>query len=132
MKENLLDYATGIQHIGIPTKDLQKTKDFYTKLGFDIHHEKTIRDGKQNVCFLKFHNLILECYEDEMATGVSGAIDHIAIDVKNIEECFELCKKQGYTVVSGDIEQLPFYEKGVRFFIILGPNAERIEFNEVL
>lgn len=132
MKEKLLDYATGIQHIGIPTLDLQKTKDFYTGLGFTIHHEKCIREGTQNVCFLKFNNLILECYEDETAPGVSGAIDHFAIDVKNIDECFALCKELGYTVVSGDIEELPFYENGVRFFIILGPNSERVEFNEVL
>lgn len=130
--ETVLQYATGIQHIGIPTTNLNKTIAFYTSLGFQKHHEKTIRNGTQNVCFLKFENLILECYEEEKTPMQPGAIDHIAIDVKNIDACYTSAKKQGYTIVSEGIEQLPFYENGVRFFIIQGPNAERVEFNEVL
>lgn len=34
------DYATGIQHIGIPTKDMEASKQFYGKLGFEIAYEK--------------------------------------------------------------------------------------------
>lgn len=130
MKE-VMDYATGIQHVGIPCKSIEETKEFYEKLGFYIKHEKTIRDGKQKVCFLEYMGLVLECYEDEVALK-AGAIDHIAIDVNDIEGCYALCKEQGYTIVSDGIEQLPFYDKGVRFFIILGPNNERLEFNEIL
>ena len=33
-------------------------------------------------------------------------------------------------VLSNGIEELPFWEKGVAFFIIEGPNKERIEFCE--
>lgn len=132
MKDNLMSYATGIQHIGIPTEDLEKSKEFYEGLGFEIYHEKVIRNGSQHVCFLKYQNLVLEVYEESDTQKISGAIDHFAIDVKNIDECFALCKKQGYQVVSNDIEQLPFFENGVRFFIILGVNKERIEFNEIL
>ena len=43
-----------------------------------------------------------------------------------------LAQEQGYEIVSNGIEALPFWEKGVRFFLILGPNQERIEFNEIL
>lgn len=52
--------------------------------------------------------------------------------MNDIEGCYALCKEQGYTIVSDGIEQLPFYDNGVRFFIILGPNNERLEFNEIL
>ncbi|MFR0790052.1 MAG: hypothetical protein ACLSHW_04940 [Lachnospiraceae bacterium] len=38
--------------------------------------------------------------------------------------------EQGYKVLSNGIEELPFWEKGVAFFIIEGPNKERIEFCE--
>lgn len=130
--ENVLQYATGIQHIGIPVTDLKQTIAFYTGLGFQIHHEKTIREGTQHVCFLKYKNLILECYEEKQTPMQAGAIDHIAIDVKDIDDCFTLAKKQGYQIVSHDIEELPFYENGVRFFIIQGPNHERVEFNEIV
>ena len=30
------------------------------------------------------------------------------------------------------INSLPFWEKGIKFFIIEGPNRERIEFCEIL
>lgn len=33
---NLKTYTTGIQHIGIPTNDIEKTIEFYQKLGFEI------------------------------------------------------------------------------------------------
>lgn len=40
------DYATGIQHIGIPTKDMEATQSFYEKLGFEAAFE-TVNDGNQ-------------------------------------------------------------------------------------
>ena len=36
----LMDFVTGIQHIGIPTNDIAKTKQFYTSLGFELVYEK--------------------------------------------------------------------------------------------
>ena len=33
---DLKTYTTGIQHIGIPTNDIEKTIAFYQKLGFEI------------------------------------------------------------------------------------------------
>lgn len=33
---NLQTYTTGIQHIGIPTNDIEKTIEFYKNLGFEI------------------------------------------------------------------------------------------------
>lgn len=32
------DYATGLQHLGIPTKDMAETLLFYSELGFEIAH----------------------------------------------------------------------------------------------
>ena len=32
---NLQTYTTGIQHIGIPTNDIEKTIAFYKELGFE-------------------------------------------------------------------------------------------------
>ena len=129
--QKLLDYATGIQHIGIPCENLEETKAFYEGLGFRVKHEKKIHDGKPSVCFFAFQNFVLNYYEDVCAKK-SGAIGHFAIDVKNIEECYKICIKQGYEVVSNGIEELPFYERGVKFFIILGVNKERVEFNEIV
>ena len=32
---DLKNYSTGIQHIGIPTNDIEKTIAFYKELGFE-------------------------------------------------------------------------------------------------
>lgn len=40
--------------------------------------------------------------------------------------------KEGHQAVEGQIMSLPFWENGVKFFTILGPDNEKIEFCEKL
>lgn len=121
------DYATGIQHVGIPTKDMDATKKFYEDLGFEAAFE-TVND-EARVCFLKMHNLVMEVYESEDAAGKIGAIEHVAIDVTDIEQVYkEICDKNMNTL-QDEIHFLPFWDNGVRFFTIKGPNEEKIEFS---
>ena len=62
-----------------------------------------------------------------------GAIDHIAIDVKNIDDLFQVVKEAGtFKMLDQQVNGLPFWEKGVKFFTIEGPNKEKIEFCEKL
>lgn len=124
------DYATGIQHVGIPTKDMDATKKFYEDLGFEAAFE-TVND-EARVCFLKMHNLVMEIYESEDAAGKIGAIEHVAIDVTDIEQVYkEICDKNMNTL-QDEIHFLPFWDNGVRFFTIKGPNEEKIEFSQFL
>ena len=124
------DYATGIQHVGIPTKDMDATKKFYEDLGFEAAFE-TVND-EARVCFLKMYNLVLEVYESEDAAGKIGAIEHVAIDVTDIEQVYkEICDKNMNTL-QDEIHFLPFWDNGVRFFTIKGPNEEKIEFSQFL
>lgn len=124
------DYATGIQHVGIPTKDMDATKKFYEDLGFGAAFE-TVND-EARVCFLKMHNLVMEVYESEDAAGKIGAIEHVAIDVTDIEQVYkEICDKNMNTL-QDEIHFLPFWDNGVRFFTIKGPNEEKIEFSQFL
>ena len=124
----LTDYITGIQHIGIPTNDIQATKDFYHSLGFTTELE-TDNNGEK-VAFLRLKNLVIETYQNGQAAMQSGAINHIAIDVKNIDEVFSLVKSLDVEMVDKSVNSLPFWENGVRFFTIVGPNRERVEFCE--
>lgn len=124
------DYATGIQHVGIPTKDMDATKKFYEDLGFEAAFE-TVND-EARVCFLKMYNLVMEVYESEDAAGKIGAIEHAAIDVTDIEQVYkEICDKNMNTL-QDEIHFLPFWDNGVRFFTIKGPNEEKIEFSQFL
>lgn len=124
------NYASGIQHIGIPTKDMDATKEFFGKLGFEPAFE-TVNDGSK-VAFLKLENLVIEAYESEEVTGKVGAIDHIAIDVKDIEAVYREVCEIGLNTCGDEIHFLPFWEHGVRFFTIQGPNEEKVEFSQFL
>ena len=124
------NYATGIQHIGIPTKDMEATKAFFAKLGCEPAFE-TVNEGAK-VAFLKLENLVIETYESDEATMKAGAIDHVAIDVKDIEKVYELINQADLNTTRDIIHFLPFWENGVRFFTIEGPNKEKIEFSQYL
>ena len=66
--------------------------------------------------------------------GVPGAIDHIALNVTDVEKVYEAIVNDGsYTICDPEkgIQFLPFYN-GVKFFTILGPNGEKVEFNQKL
>lgn len=127
---DIKDFCTGIQHIGIPTNDIEETIQFYECLGF--HVALATRNNDVTVTFLQLHNLIIEAYENKLATMQPGAIDHIAIDVKNIDELFNISKAKNLHLLNHEVQFLPFWEKGVKFFTILGPNKEKIEFCEKL
>ena len=125
--------VTGIQHIGLPTNDLEKTIAFYKTLGFEVASETTLPTDR--VAFLKLKNICIETYESTVAPcakGFDGAIDHIAVDVDDIEATWDAVKAAGLTPMGEEIEFLPFWEKGVRFFKVLGPNHEPVEFSQIL
>ena len=87
---------------------------------------------REDVAFLRLKNLTIEAYENGRAAMQSGAIDHLAIDVDDVEAAYRLAQEQGYEIVSDGVEFLPFWNNGVKYFILLGPNRERIEFNQYL
>ena len=124
----ICDISTGLQHVGIPTNDIAKTIAFYEALGFRIVHRKDNRG--EDVAFLKMGDLVLETYQNHKAVGISGAIDHIALNVTDVEEARRIADKLKLDVIEEG--QLPFWENGVRYFTVLGPNGERVEFNQYL
>ena len=120
--------ATGLQHIGIPTNDLSLTIDFYQSLGFELAHRTA--NGDEQVAFLKLGNLMIETYQNFKAARINGAVDHIAINVTDVEEARRIADSMGLEVIEEG--QLPFWENGVKYFTILGPNREKLEFNQYL
>lgn len=87
--------------------------------------------ANEKVAFLQLGNLVIETYENPAAALRNGAIDHIALDVKNIDEIFEEVRAAGYRMMNDTVQSLPFWEHG-KFFTIAGPNEEKIEFCEKL
>ena len=129
---DLKNYSTGVQHIGIPTNDIDKTVEFYHKLGFETAFETVNEEANEKVVFLKLGTLVVETYENHAAKMEHGAIDHVALDVRDIEEIFRYINEAGLNSTQDTIHFLPFWENGVKFFTIEGPNKEKVEFSQYL
>ena len=129
---DLKNYSTGIQHIGIPTNDIEKTIAFYKELGFETVLQTINKEADDKVAFLKLKTLVIETYENKAAKFESGAIDHVAIDVNDIEEVYQYISEKKLNTTNDTIHFLPFWKNGVRFFTIEGPNMEKIEFSQYL
>ena len=123
------EISTGLQHIGLPTNDIKKTIEFYTALGFEVAYQ-TVLNGETPVAFLKLGDLVIETYENGQAVGKWGAIDHVAINVTDVNEARRIADEMGLKVIEAG--ELPFWANGVKYFTIEGPNNEKVEFNQYL
>ena len=117
----------GLQHIGIPTKKYKETLAFYNELGFKSVH-KNIQPSGGKVCFLSKNTLMLEIYEsDEAEINCAGPINHFALDSSDIDLSYMAAVENKMKIITKGIESLDFWEKGIKYFIIEGPNKERVE-----
>ena len=129
-----------LQHIGIPVSDLHVSQGFYEQLGFNTVMTAAFgRANQQGTCMMmKNGGLVLELYQlppedlSAIRERKDGHIDHIAFDVDNIDIAFEQAKAGSYHIVEPAPVFLSFWAKGCRYFNIIGPDGERLEFNEVI
>ena len=128
----MADLATGLQHVGIPVKNMDDAVHFYKSLGFEEAFRAAGHEGNGPVVFMKLKGLMVELYQRENTAGRPGAIDHIAIDVTDIAAAFDMVQKMEYPEKEKGICFLPFWQNGVRFFTICGPQGERVEFSQIL
>lgn len=49
---DIKNYCTGIQHIGIPTNDIEETIRFYESLGFHVAFATLNKKANEMVAFL--------------------------------------------------------------------------------
>jgi len=125
------DFITGIQHVGIPSIDLDKTIAFYKSLGFE--QAGLFLNGKNRCAFMRLNNLTIETWEGDPTNPEAGAINHISLNTTDVDQAFAAAKELGLTMVNDEIQSIPsFWDKGIRFFNILGPNHETIEFCQIL
>lgn len=132
VENELKQYITGLQHIGIPTNDIEGTIRFYKKLGFETAFETVNEKADEKVAFLKLGDLVIETYENRQATLQNGAVDHIALNVSDIEAVYRVANGENWCILDDGIQFLPFWENGVKFFTIVGPNKEKVEFSQYL
>ena len=123
------DYIAGYQHIGIPTDKFEESVKYYHGLGFSDMFDDVTPDGNR-IKFVGFGNIIIECFERNVpATEQRGAVDHIAFECKNVNQCYQDARQAGYCIVEGPCF-IPAWEHGTEYFMIQGPNAEVFELSQ--
>ncbi|GEL09944.1 lactoylglutathione lyase [Flavobacterium glycines] len=130
-----------IQHIGIPVNDIIISEAFYKKLGFKNIMSSTFEIESEEggiVAMMERNNMIIELYQmpesklSEIRDRKNGHIDHIAFDVDDIDITFRIIKENDFQIIEEQPVFLNFWKKGCKYFNILGPNGERLEFNQIL
>jgi catechol 2,3-dioxygenase-like lactoylglutathione lyase family enzyme len=129
-----------LQHIGIPVTDIVASETFYNRLGFSKAMQSAFdEEGEAGTCImLKNKDIILELYQmpeknlKEIRERKNGHIDHITFDVDDIDMTFSVLKSASFQVIEEKPVFLPFWSNGCKYFNILGPDGERLEFNQIL
>ena len=122
-----------MNHIGLPASDVDSAAMFYSRLGFSHIGRFRNPESGDDVVFMRLGSLVLELYQTvRPEVPGHGAIDHIALQVEDIDAAFEAVRLLGLAPIENRIDFLPFWEKGIRFFKIAGVNGEIIEFIQVL
>ena len=127
------DDFTGVQHVGVPSKDLEATIKFYQSLGFEKIGPFPFENNTKHCVFLRFGNLTIETWDNDPVPMKIGAINHFALNTPNIEQAFADAKKENLHVLNDEIQHIPtFWDHGIKYFNIQGPNMETIEVCQIL
>ncbi len=124
--------AKGFAHIALFTDDLEKTIQFYERLGGKC----TMRGQAQKpqwineLAMVEWNGLALEIVQPgggEPTAVKNDAFRHIAIEVGNLEEAIAEVKALGIDTFLGGITEMPDLFGGVRNAFFTGPSGEQIE-----
>lgn len=128
----LTDYVTGFQHVGIPAVDLDETIAYYKHLGFK--EAGYFPNGNEHCAFMQLGNLMIETYSGEITKArQEGSISHVSINTTDIDKAYEAAKELKLNIVENEIQSIPtFWDNGIKYFNVIGPNNEKLEFCQIL
>ncbi len=120
-------------HIGLAVNDLETAVKWYVDvLGFELIGSFVTPGGVQ-ARFLKSGDLVYEIFRPLGGAAAPGKIDHFCFESTDIEADYAYCVAQGYSFEAEGIQSIPtFWDKGIKYFKILSPTGEAIEFCQVL
>lgn len=122
-----------LAHIGLGTNDIEATVKWYMDvLGFELIGSFQSPAGEP-IRFLQSGDIIYEVFQPLGGAAAPGKIDHFSFQSQDIEADYRYCVEKGYTFEQEGIQELPtVWEKGVRYFKIMSPSGEALEFCQIL
>jgi catechol 2,3-dioxygenase-like lactoylglutathione lyase family enzyme len=126
---------TGLAHICVYTRDMSKSLVFYTDtLGFEVVHSTRL-DAGYGFAMVRRGSCIIELLEPEDVNKTKprtgGVVDHVALEVKDINTVFAKLKAKGVSFTTPIIDD-PNLMGGVRIAFFRGPSGESFELFEYL
>lgn len=118
-----MGHITGLAHIGIYVNNMDESMDFYKRLGFTADREEDIG---VKLAFLSAGTCLIELIEKPHERS-AGVVDHIALEVDDIEAAVADAGKKGITI-DGAVRVSAL--GGIRNVFFYGPDGERLEFFE--
>ena len=134
-KDTNIPDINGLAHICVFTSDMSKALTFYTDtLGFEVVH-RTHLDSGYGFGLVRRGSCIIELLEpdgaNQMKSRASRPIDHIAIEVKDINTVVAKLKAKGVSFSTPIIDD-PNMMGGVRIAFFTGASGEVFELFEYL
>ncbi len=130
----------GLLHIGMPVVSTKETIKWYCDyMGFELVYE-TVYTGHEiaeNVAFIRKDGVTYELYEflggkeREEVIASPKLIDHIAYEVEDVEAAYAEAKRLGLNIKK-EIQDLPFWENGCRYFMVTTANGDTVEYMQML
>lgn len=123
---------TGLAHIGIRVRDMEASIRFYVDtLGFTL--TDTHQAGPTKLAFLNIGTCLIELIQPaQYDERTPGQIDHIAVEVKDIEHLVCRLVEKNVRFLSNEIGTMDTLLGGVKNIFFTGPDGERFEFFEYL
>lgn len=115
---------SGVEHIGIKAKDMDRAVKFYTEvLGFTL--VERMKPGPVELAFVQLGDTIVELVEaDEKTNFQDGTVNHVALKVSDIFAAAEFLRQQNVEMISEE----PISIGPNRYvFFFRGPSGEKLE-----
>ncbi|MBE3100993.1 MAG: VOC family protein [Firmicutes bacterium] len=127
----------GLFHIGIYTKDINTSIDFYSEvLGFEQQWHGMVDHptGLIEAAVMALDDCIVELVKPTdlgRVNNSAGPIQHLALRVSDLPSVMQSLKEKGVDFSHEGLEELPTFGKGISHAFLYGPSGERIELAEV-
>ena len=119
-------YIKGLAHIGVFVNDIDKSIDFYKRLGFTLDNEATL---DIRLAFLSAGTCLIELVEIK-GERPAGVVDHICVEVDDIDAAIENAKASGIEIDASKVASIPNLLGGIKNVFFEGPDGERLEYFE--
>jgi lactoylglutathione lyase len=136
MTQSTKGSITGLAHIGVYVSDMNRSMTYYEKiLGFECYEKVDIEEpsGVLKLAFLRKGSCAIELVQKpEVTPKQDGPVDHIAMEVDDIDAAMANLKAKGVVFDTDESVFLPSLFKGVKIAFFRGPDGEHLEINQLL